>query len=524
LADPLFLFYFILSAVFPLQSQDKLLSDPFIAQPEESSVHVVWFTEFPGEKSFVQYGEGLSYVTDAETKKLSRMREDTKDGKTVVRDIWRHEAVLEVSAKTPYRVTSVNPQNKEIKSGVFSCAPSRDVSKILLTSDHQLKPMVAANILKVKETVGKVDAVFFAGDLVNHPDKASEWFDAEGAFFPTLQGRASKKLAGKVYEGADLLQHAPIFPAIGNHEVMGRFRMDTSLNAQSNDPYPRFTEDKDSSFNTDSYEEIFTLPEGKKYYAATVGDVRLVVLDIARIWRTPDLDKKGKYSEAKGDLQDPNKWGYGEFIFNSVEKGSQQYQWLEKELQSEAFQKAKFKIVMFHHPMHSLGDNIVPPFTNPEQKITYDDQGQIASIRYEYPKEKDILINDLQPLLEKYGVQLVFFGHNHIWNRFQAPSGMQFLESSNVGNTNGGYLTLDRTTALESSQGNPNGLAPIMPTIAPLKDEKGNALPFIASNDITVYSVLDTNDGAIDSYYFDTTKPDSKPVRFDRFYLTTTKS
>ena len=50
--------------------------------------------------------------------------------------------------------------------------------------------MTPANLQKVVETVGRVDAVFFAGDLVNIPDRASEWFDdARGlAFFPWLTG------------------------------------------------------------------------------------------------------------------------------------------------------------------------------------------------------------------------------------------------------------------------------------------------------------------------------------------------
>ena len=50
--------------------------------------------------------------------------------------------------------------------------------------------MVAANLQKVVETIGKIDAVFFAGDLVNIPERASEWFDDKrgGAFFPCLQG------------------------------------------------------------------------------------------------------------------------------------------------------------------------------------------------------------------------------------------------------------------------------------------------------------------------------------------------
>ena len=66
-----------------------------------------------------------------------------------------------------------------------------------------------------------------AGDLVNIPDRASEWFDDNrgGAFFPALQGRANYKIAKNrvktAYTGGEIIQEAPIFTALGNHEVMG---------------------------------------------------------------------------------------------------------------------------------------------------------------------------------------------------------------------------------------------------------------------------------------------------------------
>lgn len=69
------------------------------------------------------------------------------------------------------------------------------------------------------------------------------------------------------------------------------------------------------------------------------------------------------------------------------------------------------------------------------------------------------------------------------------------------------------------ASGDPNGLAPIVPALAPLRDSQGKPLPYISSNEITVFSVFSTDTGAIDSYYFDTTKPESEVVHFDRFYL-----
>ena len=69
------------------------------------------------------------------------------------------------------------------------------------------------------------------------------------------------------------------------------------------------------------------------------------------------------------------------------------------------------------------------------------------------------------------------------------------------------------------AQGDPNGLEPMMPTIAPLQNESGQPLPYIASNDITAFSILDTGTGTVSSYYFDTRKPGSEVVKFDEFRL-----
>jgi hypothetical protein len=552
-----------------------LLSDPFLQLPTDNSVRVVWFTEFAGNEHTVAYGDGLNRTVTATTTKLSRTREDqksrvgnqTEDGqiysKPTERQIWRHEA--EVSGLTPgnrvpYRVTSVEEDGKIATSEEFTLAPNPKPGtplQILLTSDHQLKPMTAANLQKVAEQVGQVDAVFVAGDLINIPDRASEWFDDNrgGAFFPVLQGRANYKLETKdggttVYQGGELIQNAPLFTAIGNHEVMGRFSTETSLGDQFNDAFPRTVQEqkyaslkqsddpnerskwlKDNSYNSDTYEEIFTFPQsspgGEKYYAVTFGDVRLVTLYATNMWRTPslDADARGKYREREKDFNNPDNWGYGQVIFEPIAKGSPQYNWLQQELNSPEFKQAKYKVVMLHHPLHSLGDNVVPAYTEPVQTINRDDAGKITAIRYEYPLDADFLIRDVQPLLEKAGVQLVYYGHSHIWNRFSSTSGMHFLESSNVGNTYGALIGDKQRPVPDNYKeeyvktGNPNGLEPIVPTIAPLKGEDGTLLPYVASNDITVFSILNTGTGTVSSYRFNTREPKSEVIKFDEFKL-----
>jgi hypothetical protein len=543
------------SYLLATMNKEQLLTEPFLQLPTETSIQVIWFTEFFGTGHQVRYGEKLEKMAPARTSKLTRVREDAQSRTLEAyqsltdREIWRHQAEitdLNPGERIPYQVTSFQ-ENKAIRSDIYTLTPRPKKGtnlKILLTSDHQLMPMTAANLQKVIETIGQVDAVFLAGDLVNIPDRASEWFDDSrgGAFFPCLQGRANYTLTKNgiqtIYKGGEIIQNAPLFPAIGNHEVMGRFSNSTGLNEQFKDAIPQFiakklAEDtaaisenwlKNNAFNTETYEEIFSLPQNK-YYSLTFGDIRLVVLYVTNIWRNPNLEPsaRGRYYENQRDLDSPSRWGYGQHIFEPIAQGSPQYQWLEKELNSREFQEAKYKVVMFHHPPHTLGGNIVPPYTDPVPTIERDATGKVRSVRYDYPQENDYIIRDLIPLLESAKVNLVFYGHSHLWNRFLSPKGMNFLESSNVGNSYGAHLgdkkrpvPLDRNYA---AIGNPNGLPAIIPNIAPLVDLVNQPLPYIASNDLTVFSILDTEKGTVSSYRFDTRYPDSEVIKFDEFDL-----
>ncbi|NEQ96513.1 MAG: metallophosphoesterase family protein [Cyanothece sp. SIO2G6] len=565
-----------------------LLTDPFLQLPTASSIKVVWFTEFVGSRHTVEYGENLENSLVTTTSQLSRTREDQKshvgtqagDGtlyaQPTYRPIWRHEATvpnLVPNQRVPYRVVSVDDAGRSHPSDTFtlSAMPTSGTPlNILLTSDHQLMPLTPVNLQLVQQTVGPIDAVFLAGDLVNIPDRASEWFDdSRGrAFFPALQGRATAavEVDGRptTYQGGALIQSAPLFPAIGNHEVMGRWSMEQGLGYQFNDPIPvaiasqryqaeleagtlKPASDTDAadwitnqSFNTITYNEIFSLPQNSqghsKYYAVTVGDVRLVVLYATNIWRIPSLaaNARGRYREADAALNDPTQWGYGQHIFEPIEAGSDQFTWLQQELQSPAFTAAEYKIVMLHHPPHTLGDNIVPAYTDPVQIIDRFEDGSIKAVRYEYPKTADYLIRDVVPLLEAAGVDLVFFGHSHLWNRFTSDQGTHFLESSNVGNSYGAFWSQevdgvkmgDRRPIPIGYQedyspwNDPNGLLPVIPTLAPLLDENDVPQPYIASNDITAFSIFNTETGVVSSYRFDLRTPNQRVVKFDEFSLT----
>ena len=149
--------------------------------------------------------------------------------------------------------------------------------RLLITSDHQAKPHTAANMELAAATVGPVDAVIMPGDLVNSPDRAADWFgphpsagdDAEiRQFLPIMQGRARSTAAnGRAYRGAPLVQNVPLYPAIGNHEVSGELGP--------------------SSCSIDSYRQI---TGARPWYAVTIGNVRLITLFVARMWRGFDVN------------------------------------------------------------------------------------------------------------------------------------------------------------------------------------------------------------------------------------------
>jgi hypothetical protein len=559
-----------------------LLSEPYLLDPSPSGIRVVWHTETAGRAHAVLIGDAVPGMTDeqalaaaigpaaagqgwrrtdATSVRLSRTREDAASrvpGRTYAtvteRPVHRHDAVLRGLAagdRTPYRVVSVDDRGRGTVSGAFSAAPAAtegQAVRLLLTSDHQLKAMTPANLEKVAETVGvELDGVLFAGDLVNVPDRASEWFDsATGlAFFAGLTGRGNNTLGGRTYRGAPLLQHTPLFPAIGNHEVMGRLS-GGPLDTQFNDPQPREVAEqrwaagegagdretwiRANSWDTTTYEEMFPAPAsregGPKWWAATVGDVRIVSLFVTQIWRSPSPSGRGKFQEAAGDLTTPERWGYGQHIFEPIKAGSAQYDWLVRELRSPQWRNARYRVVMYHHPAHGLGDNSAPPFTDPVQTVERDPQtGAVTAVRYAYPLEDDHILRDLEPLFSEHGAHLVHNGHSHLWNRFRNAAGVHWIETSNVGNSYGAYDDSNgRNRNLPTSddyvrQGDPGGLEPVVPTLAPLTDEAGTPLPFVASNDITVFSILDSGDGVVRSYRFDTRSPDNPVVLFDEFPL-----
>ncbi|WP_395306840.1 hypothetical protein V4U86_15375 [Mycobacterium sp. AMU20-3851] len=563
-----------------------LLTDPFLQRPHQDTIQVAWFTEFRGDRHLVLTGDPVEVlseadvrrtvaaygspgvtVVDAGTVQLSRVAEDADSrlpgdrrpvSGIVARDVYRHHGEVAAPAgRTPYRVVSIRGDELTV-SDTFTLPGAlgpEESAVIMLTSDHQLTVNTPANLefaaRTITEHLGRPDAVFLAGDMVNIPDRASEWFDdARGAaFFPAMQGRGTGTGSdGRVYRGGQILQHAVLYAAVGNHEVQGRRDGHAALASSFENAVPRAVAEavyagdpagkaqwvEDNSFSIATFQEIFALPGPDPFYAVTVGGVRLIVLFATRVWRGWNADPepaarvKSRYQESHGN-PDPLSRGYGAFLFEDLGAGSPQYEWLRRELRSAESTAARYRVVMLHEGPHGLGENVVPRFAHPVPTAEHNAAGEPAGIRYDYPASADILCRDVVPLMEEAGVNLVYSGHSHLWNRFVSAAGVNYLEASNTGNSFGAFHRLTGRSrpvpplpwSADSAvpQGDPGGLQPVVPTVAPRRDGAGRPLPYIADGNLVVFQALHTGTGTLTSWYVDMSDTGSGAVRFDEFTL-----
>ncbi|MBT3344939.1 MAG: metallophosphoesterase [Gemmatimonadetes bacterium] len=130
-----------------------------------------------------------------------------------------------------------------------------------------------------------------------------------------------------------LFERVALIPVLGNHEQDARF-----------------------------YYDYMSLPDPEYYYTYRYGNAQFFLIDSNR----------------------------------KVEPDSEQYQWLQKELEAST---ATWKIVSYHHPAYSSDEN------------DYGDTWSGPSTR------GDLRVRELVPLFDTYGVDIVWNGHIHSYER-----------------------------------------------------------------------------------------------------------
>lgn len=98
------------------------------------------------------------------------------------------------------------------------------------------------------------------------------------------------------------------------------------------------------------------------------------------------------------------------FALDSNYVDRSQLEWLERELQAS---KAAWKIAFFHHPLYSSAAR--------------------------HGSEQD-LRRVLEPLLIRYGVQVVFSGHDHVYERIRPQHGITYFVCGSSGQLRSGNL------------------------------------------------------------------------------------
>ncbi|MGA2987421.1 MAG: metallophosphoesterase [Terriglobia bacterium] len=159
------------------------------------------------------------------------------------------------------------------------------------------------------------------------------------------------------------------------------------------------------------YQNKFELPykplldAGVKFYAVFGNH------DVSneRFYKLFNMNGQQYYAYKKGNVRF--------FALDSNYMDPQQLAWLEKELQNSG---SDWKICYFHHPLYSSG--------------AY--HGSSVELR---------LL--LEPLFIKYGVQVVFSGHEHIYERVKPQNGINYFTEGASGELRKGNLTKTNLTA-----------------------------------------------------------------------------
>jgi 3',5'-cyclic AMP phosphodiesterase CpdA len=106
------------------------------------------------------------------------------------------------------------------------------------------------------------------------------------------------------------------------------------------------------------------------------------------------------------------------FVLDSDYVDPKQLQWIENELKSS---HDTWKICYFHHPLYSNGGR--------------------------HGSEVDLRLT-LEPLFVKYGVNVVYSGHDHVYERIKPQNGIYYFVSGSGGQLRPGDLKRSDITAV----------------------------------------------------------------------------
>lgn len=336
----------LITGRLPAEEKLAIVHGPYLQNPTETSVTVVWFTN-KDCVSWVEYGVGEGSKTFPNFGNIINIAKSVQNG--LVDGLAKRQAVtiggLKPGQLVAYRVVSKEIVQFEPYEVLFGSTVVGDV-RTFRTLDAK-KPAIVfhvfqdlhgdalrLNSLSQVPGTANVDLLFFNGDTVSALSDETEIFDG---FLDTAVSRFPASV--------------PFIYVRGNHDTRGRLAR--------------------------RLPDFFPPREGRYYYSFDHGPVHFLVLDSGE------------------DKPDDSPVYAGLVSFDVYRR--EQAAWLKKEVQTEAFKNAAFRVVLVHIPLFMAG-------YTPEQ-----------------------LTNLWGPALNEGGVDLVISGHFHrLYKVLPAPGKNSF--------------------------------------------------------------------------------------------------
>jgi len=304
----------------------KITAGPYLLRPTADSVEIWWETD----------GEYTPAVAWSEDESLDRratgetMTDDYSEAMWIAPPPGYRQRVildgLQPGQRYSYRITSV--EDPPAAASLLPAPSASEPTRLIVFGDTRTHDDLHTSVITAM-VAESPDAVVNTGDLMN----SGENFDNWTGFFAIE---------------AELLHSVPLFPVMGNHEVML-------------DGWLVFT--TYFGVNPDSGSSL--------HYSFDHGPVHGIVLN------------------SNGDF----------------ESNTEQMTWLETDLQAVGQRAAAPAIlVFFHHPLYT--------FSNHDPEL----------------EAREVLV----PLFEVHGVDAVFWGHNHCYERFDV-NGVPYITAGGGG-------------------------------------------------------------------------------------------
>ncbi|HTN37939.1 MAG TPA: metallophosphoesterase family protein [Arachidicoccus sp.] len=277
----------------------SFICPPYLQSPTSNSMAILWMVNRPSF-SWVEYG----LTKDRLDHKAVSIQAGLVDANNTMNKIPIRSLIP--ATKYYYRVCSkeildFQPYNivwgEEIKSDIFEFKTwpehAKSVSWLVFNDIHD-RPESFPLLYRLADQPDS-DFVFLNGDMFNYDTDQQQFVD-----------HLIKPLT------ALFASESPFFYSRGNHETRGRFARHHGL-----------------------YFDNPTM-DNKFFYSYILGPVHFIVLDTGE------------------DKTDADKAYNGLVAFDDYRQA--QAEWLEKQMQTEAFKKAPFRVVIMHIPTYESGD------------------------------------------------------------------------------------------------------------------------------------------------------------------------